>query len=320
MEFETIKKISANVSETMDQYNILQVIWDKRIGYEDTLRSPVWPVVMSVGSYFALILPFTIADVFGRGWNWIQKYKIQPEKDVTWPLVRRAVILTLWNNFVYILPTAIAQYIWTPDSPLPAKAPSMFEFLWQMTAMTVIFDFQYFIWHYMHHRYRWLYKSFHALHHEYSSPFSWVTQYLHPWELFTVGFFTTVDPWLFQCHCMTTWAWMLWNVIISIEAHLGFDFPLSLGYWLPNWGGAAKHDMHHMKPLTNFQPYLTHWDKIFGTHCPGTVAGGVKPKALLEYERKRREKRFKKEGLFTIDGIMKEEDPNSENSGIIRVN
>jgi len=50
--------------------------------------------------------------------------------------------------------------------------------------------------------------------------------------------------------------------------------------------------MHHEKPLTNFSPFYTWWDIIFGSYCPGKEAGGVKSKKLLDWEKSEKDKRF----------------------------
>ena len=47
--------------------------------------------------------------------------------------------------------------------------------------------------------------------------------------------------------------------------------------------------MHHQKPLTNFAPFYNWWDKIFGWYCPGQLAGGYKPKELLDWEKNNKE-------------------------------
>ena len=63
-----------------------------------------------------------------------------------------------------------------------------------------------------------------------------------------------------------------------MEAHIGFDFPF-LPHNLDPFkliGGSPKHDMHHQKPLTNYQPFFNHLDKMFGTYCPAMSAGGLK--------------------------------------------
>lgn len=271
-----------------EDFRILQPLWDLRIGYEKSLQSPLFPILLSIVFYFICVLPWCIIDVFGKNWKWAQRMKIQPDKPVTVPLVTKAVVLTSWNHLLYILPISVAQWVWTPDTPLPATAPPIWEFLWHQLAALIVFDFEYFAWHATHHKVRFLYKHVHALHHQYHAPHAWVTQYLHPWELISVGIFTTTSPWLFSSHPMTHWSFMLLSILISVEAHIGYDVPLMPHHWFPFWGGSIQHDMHHQRPLTNFSPFFNWWDRVFGWMCPGQLGGGYKPPALTTWEGKRK--------------------------------
>lgn len=272
------------------EWRVLQGLWDLRLGREDLIASPLFPVIMSVTFYFSLCTPFMICDLYGKNWNWIRKYKIQSDLDVTPAQCWDTLTLTFWNHVLYILPAACAQWVWTPPTPLPELAPPLLDFVWHQFAGLLIFDFQYYVWHWSHHKVRFLYKLVHSVHHRYNSPFCWVTQYLHPWELITVGFLTTTNTWFFNCHPLTTWSYMIMSIIVSVEAHIGYDFPFTLNHLTRGiLGGAPKHDMHHLKPQTNFQPFFNHWDKIFDTFCPPMEAGGVRPKDLLDYERKQKE-------------------------------
>ena len=284
-----------------DDYRILQPIWDLRIGYEKYLSSPVFPIVLSVLYYFFSLLPWTIIDLYGHDWKWVRKYKIQPDKTVTWPLIKKAMILTAWNHVLYILPMAVAQWVWASPTFLPDKAPTIFEFLCHQIGSLIIFDFEYWLWHWSHHKVRFLYRHVHALHHEYHSPNSWVTQYLHPWELISTGLFTTTSPWIFNAHPLTSWSFQNFAISVSVDAHIGYDIPFLPHRWCKFWGGSIKHDMHHQKPLTNFEPFFNWWDKLFGHECPGQLAGGYKPKSLLNWEKKRKEqqrKRLASKGYF----------------------
>ena len=274
-----------------EDFRVLQPIWDLRIGNEKLLRSPLFPIAMSVLFYFISVLPWTLIDLFGKDWKWIQKFKIQPEKEVTWPLIWKAIVLTTWNQILYIMPISVAQWVWTPYTNLPELAPPLWDFCWHQYAALAVFDFQYYVWHSTHHKIRILYKHVHAVHHQYHAPHSWVTQYLHPFELISVGIFTTTSPYIFSNHPMTHWSFMLFSIIISVEAHIGYDLPLMPHHWAPFWGGSIKHDMHHQKPLTNFQPFFNWWDRLFGSECPGQLAGGYKPLKLLEFEDRVREER-----------------------------
>jgi len=150
------------------QSRLLQPVWDLRLLSEAVVASPLFPVVLGVGFYFGCMLPFTLIDLFGSEWTWVRRYKIQPSRVVTWPAVRHAVALTLWNNVLYILPVSVAQYVWMPDTELPAVAPALWEFIWQQFAALVVFDAEYYAWHYLHHRIRWLYRHVHSVHHQYS--------------------------------------------------------------------------------------------------------------------------------------------------------
>ena len=285
---DTIQNLS---SQQPLEWRLLQPIWEMRKGYEEYLKSPLFPIVLSVSFYFVSMLPFMVFDLYGKDWKWIQKYKIQPNKEVTWPQVKRAISLTVWNHLVFILPISIAQWIWTPPTELLELAPTVTELVLHMFLSLVVFDFQYWAWHAIHHKIRFLYRHVHALHHEYMSPSSWVTQYLHPWELISVGVFTTTSPWIFKAHPLTQWAFYIFSISISVEAHIGYDFPLAPHHWLPMWGGCPKHDMHHQRPLTNFEPFFKWWDYLFGWECPGQLAGGYRPPALIEYDQKVKEKR-----------------------------
>jgi len=150
------------------QFRLLQPVWDLFLGRRWVVASPLFPIVLTVGFYFVCMLPFTLMDLFGSEWKWVQKHKIQPHRVVTWPAVRNAVVLTLWNHVLYILPVSVAQCVWTPNTELPTVAPRLWELSWQLLAALVLFDAEYYAWHYLHHRIRWLYRHVHSVHHQYS--------------------------------------------------------------------------------------------------------------------------------------------------------
>ena len=108
----------------------------------------------------------------------------------------------------------------------------------------------------------------HRIHHEYFSPFSWVTQYEHPLELFAVSALSLVVPISLGLHPFTEWVWLLLAIQLSVDAHSGYDFcVLDKLPFLFFWGGNKHHDIHHQKPKTNFQPFFTWFDIYHGTNC-----------------------------------------------------
>ncbi|XP_055011574.1 cholesterol 25-hydroxylase-like protein 1, member 2 [Boleophthalmus pectinirostris] len=250
--------------------SLLQPLWDSlRVHYADYLRSPLFPVILTVSSYFIFCAPYVVCDLMGDRWPWVQKYKLQPNVRPTYATMLHCAGVTLWNHLFLVFPASVAQWAWRPPVDLPENAPTLPEFVTGVIGNLLLFDFQYYIWHLLHHRIRWLYVTFHAIHHKYSSPFALATQCLGGWELLTVGFWTTLNPILLKCHLLTTWAFMVVHVYVSVEDHCGYDFPWSISRLVPFgvYGGPNMHDVHHQKPTRNFAPHFGHLDRLFGTHA-----------------------------------------------------
>ncbi|XP_028660420.2 cholesterol 25-hydroxylase-like protein 2 [Erpetoichthys calabaricus] len=244
-------------------------LWDYlRINYNEVMRSPLLPVFLSIFTYLSLCLFYMTLDLLAPLVPAINRYKIHPENPVKALDILKAILLTLYNHVIFVFPAAVAQWYWRPKLPLVEDAPTLLEFSTGIIGCTILFDSQYYIWHLVHHKSRWLYVTFHATHHEYHTTFCWVTQYMSAFELMSVGFWTTLDPVLLQCHPLTGYAFMVFNVWISVEDHSGYDFPWALHNIIPFelWGGSVKHDMHHQKPTANFQPFFSHWDWLGGTY------------------------------------------------------
>ncbi|KAG7473279.1 hypothetical protein MATL_G00094040 [Megalops atlanticus] len=271
-------KVSENIWDVWHRNDsLLQPLWDHlRLHHCDTLRSPLFPIVMTVSSYFLLCLPYLLCDLMGNRWPLVQRFKIQPGRSPTRAMILHCLGVTLYNHLLLVLPAAVAQWVWRPPVPLPERAPALLELMCGVTGNLLLFDFQYFIWHLLHHRIRWLYVTFHAIHHDYVAPFALATQCLGGWELVTVGFWTTLNPVLLRCHVLTTWAFMVVHVYVSVEDHCGYDFPWSTSRLVPFglYGGPSKHDVHHQKPNTNFAPHFAHWDKLFGTYAEYSFSKG----------------------------------------------
>ncbi|XP_043577288.1 cholesterol 25-hydroxylase-like protein 2 [Chiloscyllium plagiosum] len=277
---------NANITQYIWTKSLLQPLWDYlRSQHQDALRSPLFPVVISVSTYFAVCTFYMILDLLAPRCPLIRRYKIHPEQHVTWEDIFKTLWHTGYNHLIYVFPAAVGQWYWRPPIPLQEEAPLVSEFLIGILGCTILFDFQYYFWHMMHHKVRWLYTTFHAIHHEYYAPFSWSTQYLSAWELVSVGFWTTIDPIILQCHCLTGFAFMVFNIWISVDDHSGYDFPWALHNLIPFglWGGTVKHDVHHQKPQSHFAPFFSHWDWLCGTHSECK-----RSPAVLEMQTKRR--------------------------------
>ncbi|XP_043933777.1 cholesterol 25-hydroxylase-like protein 1, member 2 [Protopterus annectens] len=265
---------------------ILQPFWDYLCtNYLDIIRSPLFPVILTVSCYFIFCIPYLICNMMGRRWPFIHKYKIHQNRNPNLSMILRCCAVTAYNHLFFIFPASVAQWYWRPPLPLPEEAPSIAEVLIGVVGCLLLFDFQYFIWHLIHHKNKWLYKTFHALHHEYMAPFSLATQCLGGWELITVGFWTSADPIFLKCHLLTTWVFMVCHVYVSVEDHSGYDFPWSTSRLVPFgiYGGPVMHDVHHQRPMTNFAPHFSHMDRLLGTHSKFSYSKGyLEPEGVNE--------------------------------------
>ena len=101
------------------------------------------------------------------------------------------------------------------------------------------------------------------------------TRYEHPAELFHVSLLSLIVPIALGTHPLTQWLWLIVSVALSVDAHAGYDLPIHQmllavlpfsNRWIKGGLGSSEHhDLHHQWPRTNFQPFFTYADLLFGT-------------------------------------------------------
>ncbi|XP_028584291.2 cholesterol 25-hydroxylase [Podarcis muralis] len=244
----------------------LQPVWDVIVTQEALLKSPFFPVLFNFTLYTAFCLPFITLDFFSTRVPALRKYKIQPQSSPTLSMMALCMTQNVYHHLVCIFPVTVAHWYWRPVS-LPVKAPALPRLLLDITLCLLLFDFLYFLWHLLHHRVPWLYKTFHKVHHKHISTFALTTQYASMWELLWLGFFAGISPMLLKCHPLTEMTFFIANIWFAVEDHSGYDLPWSTHRLVPFglYGGAPHHDLHHLKFKFNYAPYFTHWDRLFGT-------------------------------------------------------
>ncbi|KAM9426587.1 cholesterol 25-hydroxylase-like protein [Pholidichthys leucotaenia] len=246
---------------------VLQPLWNFLLDHPTILSSPFFPVFFSLFGYLACCAPFLLLDLLSRQWAVFRRLKLDPKSLVSMDEVLRCLRLTLYNHAVFILPlTLLHVYLRTPLA-LPAEAPSLSRLLAQVFVCLLLFDFQSFAWHLLHHRIPELYRRFHKVHHTFSSPSALTTEFSDPWETLSLGVFAAANPLLLGCHPLTELAFFLVNMFLSVEDHGGYDLPISVHRLVPLglYGGARHHQLHHLRSNCNYAPYFTHWDRICGT-------------------------------------------------------
>ena len=161
----------------------------------------------------------------------------------------------------------ICEYLGLTTHEVPF--PSWTKMLWQIALFFVFED----AFHYWAHRamhYGPLYKHIHKIHHEYVAPFGLAAEYAHPLEVLILGLGTIGGPFLLcaytkDLHILTVYIWIVLRLFQAVDAHSGYDFPISLHNWIPFWAGADHHDYHHMAFLGCYSTSFRWWDHFLGT-------------------------------------------------------
>jgi methylsterol monooxygenase len=71
-------------------------------------------------------------------------------------------------------------------------------------------------------------------------------------------------------HMYTMWAWTVFRIAETVDAHCGYDFPIS-------FHTSRRHDFHHSKNIGCYGSFTPWWDQLCGTD-----------KKFLEHEAKRK--------------------------------
>uniref|UniRef100_A0A8D0C8D9 Cholesterol 25-hydroxylase n=1 Tax=Salvator merianae TaxID=96440 RepID=A0A8D0C8D9_SALMN len=258
---------------------VLQPLWDLVRMQAPLLRSPFFPGLFSFTIYMIFCLPFIALDILSPRFPALRKYKLQPQSSPTLDMMLLCMAQNVYHYAVCIFPVTIAHWYWRPVH-LPLRAPGFFTLLLDVTLCLLLFDFFYFVWHVLHHKVPWLYKTFHKLHHKHVSTFALTAQYSSMWELLWLGFFSTIGPVLLKCHPLTEMTFFIVNIWFAVEDHSGYDLPWSTHRLIPFglYGGAPHHDLHHLRFKVNYAPFFTHWDHLFGTFSHSLVGSGASEK------------------------------------------
>jgi len=132
------------------------------------------------------------------------------------------------------------------------------------------------------HKWRWLYKHVHYLHHQSKVPTAFSGYSLHPLEAVIVFFDEIIVCFLFPIHINVHRLYHLYTTLIHIGGHAGYEMhpfipSLEQLIWILFRGSSLSeglntvlyHNIHHQFPNKHFSLYFTHWDEWFGTKRMG---------------------------------------------------
>jgi sterol desaturase/sphingolipid hydroxylase (fatty acid hydroxylase superfamily) len=187
-----------------------------------------------------------------------------------WRQIRRAILLNLFNHIVMggVLGFFSFKNKFLTFRVELSEIPSFPVCLAQICFFALSDDLLFYFGHRFLHT-PTMYRLIHKIHHEFYSPISLTGEFAHPLEYLIGNVIPTTSGFLFlmgRAHLLPAVIFLNLRVIETIEAHCGYDFPLSITKLLPLACSSKYHNYHHLKNIGNYCSNFIIWDSIFGTN------------------------------------------------------
>lgn len=198
--------------------------------------------------------------------NMFPKYRIQGEKMPSNELIWDCIKLVGFNHliqpiFLYFLYPVFVHFGMTVRGPLPGIPIIIRDVL-----ASIAFNDTFFYWaHRALHDNR-IYQYIHKKHHNFHVNVGIAAEYAHPVEDLLANIVPTITGCLLLgSHVCVLWFWLAIRLTETVDAHSGYEFPLSPFSLLPFQGGADRHDFHHSHNTGCYGAFTIFWDSITGT-------------------------------------------------------
>ncbi|CAF0797955.1 unnamed protein product [Rotaria sordida] len=191
------------------------------------------------------------------------KYKIQKDIHLDSESVKECVKTVLINQLCILFPCLILicplfmhlNLRW--HIPFPPWYRILSELLCFIGVTEIFFYYSHLTLHTSY-----IYEYVHKKHHRFRAPIGMACEYAHPIEFLISNIGPVIaGPLIFQSHLLTTWLWLSFALLGTINHHSGYKLPGILGSGLSN---PTFHDFHHAQFTNNFG-LLGILDRLHGT-------------------------------------------------------
>ncbi len=139
---------------------------------------------------------------------------------------------------------------------------SLIEIILDTVFILVGMDFLMFVFHYVAHRWQWLYR-FHHLHHEHVDTRMEDLFQLHPIEALGFGSIWLGFIVVFHFSFIAVVVYLVINFVWGLAGHYSREM-ISSRYWISKiLTNSAFHHRHHHDEEHNYGFYFTFWDKLY---------------------------------------------------------
>lgn len=229
--------------------NQLQVTKDIYVwmnaNYTEFQINAIGMFVITTVQYWVMGLIFCAFDMNDTLHSLVAKYKIQPQRRITWPEYRQVFYISAKNQLLVSLPLSILAAYFSPR-PTDLPLPSLWTTFWTYWVCLGFEEVGFFVVHRAVHSKRW-YASIHKMHHTFQAPVAMASTYC-----------TMTEHWLSNLlpialgvsACQAHWSL---TVMFFCSLQIGTMCTHS-DYSIPGLYDALGHDWHHYSFTENFGP------------------------------------------------------------------
>lgn len=214
-----------------------------------------WIFGITTVQYWVIGLLFCAFDMNNTLHNLVAKYKIQPQRRITWAEYRQVFYVVAKNQLLMALPLSAATAYISPR-PTGLPLPGAWTTTWTYFVCLFFEEAGFFLVHRAVHSKRW-YASIHKMHHQFQAPVAMASTYC----TLTEHLFSNLLPiiaglWRCDAH---------WSLAVMFFASLQIGTLCTHSdYNIPGLYDALQHDWHHYSFTENFGPTGL-FDRICGT-------------------------------------------------------